>query len=89
MYRSSLLWKLALLQTPHLPRQLLRGLRKLDRQTDIVSFPMHNGPNHIPPLRGEPIMNCPEILGAFTRTRGRESLRPCPQCQICLPGNRS
>lgn len=79
------LWKLALLQTPDLPEGLLTALRNLAKQTDVINFPMHHGPRHIPALAGEPVMNCPEILGAFERTRGRESLRPCPRCQICLP----
>lgn len=86
-YRSAPkgLWKLALLQTPDLPDSLLSALRKLATKSDVINFPLHNGPHHILPLKGEPVMNCPEILGAFTRSRGRESLRPCPQCQICLP----
>jgi len=90
-YRSAPkgVWKLALLQTADLPESLLVALRKLATQNDVVNFPLHNGPHHIKPLTGEPVMNCPEILGAFTRTRGRESLRPCPQCQICLPAVQS
>lgn len=79
------LWKLALLQTPEMPEQLLPALRKVAKRTDVVNFPLHKGPHHIKPLSGEQVMNCPEILGAFTRSRGRESLRPCPRCQICLP----
>jgi hypothetical protein len=91
VYRSAPknLWKLALLQTPDLPESLLIALRKLAKRTDVVNFPLHRGPHHIAPLKGEPVMNCPEILGAFTRTRGRESLRPCPRCQICLPANQT
>lgn len=86
-YRNSNpnVWKLALLQTKHLPDGLLAAIAKFSKQTDVVNFPVHNGPHHIKPLTGQPVMNCPQILGAFPLQRGRESLRPCPNCSICLP----
>ncbi|MBX9770014.1 MAG: hypothetical protein K2X29_01505 [Candidatus Obscuribacterales bacterium] len=78
-------WKLALLQTEDLPEGLLSAITKVSKQTDVINFPVHNGPHHIQPLTGQPVMNCPQILGAFPLQRGRESLRPCPRCSICLP----
>lgn len=80
------IWKLALLQTPELPDGLLASLRIIATQTDVVNFPLHNGPHHIEPLHGEPLMNCPSILGAFPLADARFMVPPCQRCQICLPG---
>jgi hypothetical protein len=79
------IWKLALLQTEELPQGLLEALRKLSKQKDIVNFPRHHNAYHIEPLHNEPVMNCPQILGAFSLEANENAPKPCQSCKICLP----
>lgn len=82
-------WKLALMQEKEedLAEDLMPALRSQVSAGEIISFPYHHGGRHVLPIKAEPLTHCPQIVtGAYPLKPGREQLKPCQACSICLPG---
>jgi len=84
-------WELALLQEAEetLNEDLLPALDKCTSAKQVVSFPVHRGRYHAPPIKHKNLFTCPAVLGAYKLEPDARKLRPCQACTFCLPATSS
>jgi len=84
-------WELSLLQESEeqLNERLLPALDRVTQSKQVVSFPVHRGRYHAPPVKHRSLFTCPAVLGIYKLESNARNPRPCQSCTFCLPPQRS
>lgn len=85
--RRSDVWELALLQETEdvLNKDLLPAVDECTTAKQVVSFPLHRGRYHAPPIKHKSLFSCPAVLGSYKLEPDPRKPRPCQACAFCLP----
>lgn len=85
--KRSDVWELALLQETEdvLNKDLLPAVDECTTAKQVVSFPVHRGRYHAPPIKHNSLFSCPAVLGSYKLEPDPRKPRPCQACAFCLP----
>jgi hypothetical protein len=83
------IWELALLQESEeqLNENVLPALDEIATAKQVVSFPVHRGRYHVPPIKHKTLFTCPAVLGVYKLESNFRNPRPCQSCSFCLPSH--